>query len=227
MATDAALRDLALRYAAGKLTAVEAAAFEARLASDPQAREAVAEAVCLSAAVLQCPPPSPDPSFRVAACERIVHPHRPRWLTRRAYHGHPLFWTALGASSVAAVAVAVIAFFPPYHSGSPSANPPPLPALAPSPSHPTDSPLPPGNFATVSTPADEPPTLPPTDSVAQASSDDVHATVAELWADMSTPERVEKACDEERRWRQKVRDLTFHPPYRPHATAAATTDEPR
>jgi hypothetical protein len=35
---------------------------------------------------------------------------------------------------------------------------------------------------------------------------------------MSTPERLEKACDDERRWRQKVRDRTAVSPR--HATTS-------
>ncbi|MBX9580133.1 MAG: hypothetical protein K2X87_07470, partial [Gemmataceae bacterium] len=47
-----ALEALALRYAAGRLSPAAAAAFEARLETDQAARDALAEAVQLSAAAL-------------------------------------------------------------------------------------------------------------------------------------------------------------------------------
>lgn len=206
MATDATLRDQALRYAAGALSPIEAAAFEARLASDPQAREAVAEAVRLSAAVLHCPPPAPDPSFRAAARERLLRPRRPRWLSRRAYPGHPLLWAALGAAAITAFVLLATVL------------PRPIPALPNTPQeapHPTDSTLvaseaPPSVTNFVPSPVDEEPLTTEVASQAPPTSEEHGAlSVAELWADMSTPERVEKARDDELRWRQKLRDLGF------------------
>ncbi|MCS7272196.1 MAG: hypothetical protein NZ703_14030, partial [Gemmataceae bacterium] len=234
MASDAALRDLALRYAAGALSDAELAAFEARLASDPQAREAVAEAVRLSAAVLQCAPPAPDPSYRQAAYERILHPHRPWWLSRRAYYGHPLLWTALGGTCVAALALLAGRQLPTpapeTANRSSSVSPSPLPTTKEQPAPPTaslsseafaattsdvapigsDAPVVPHPFPTA--PTEE--TLPLASSTPgrpepSATAEQTPApSVAELWADWSTPERIEKVCDEERRFRQKIRDMT-------------------
>lgn len=209
MAADATLRDQALRYAAGELSPIEAAAFEARLAGDPAAREAVAEAVRLSAAVLHCPPPAPDASFRAAACERLLHPRRPRWLSRRAYPGHPLLWVTLGAAGITAFAL-LITFVPP-----PAPPPPNIPPVtSPSNSSPmAESPSPLSSTALSESPDDETSLATAGASQTSPNTEEDHppVSVAELWADMSTPERVEKARDEELRWRQKLRERSSHP----------------
>jgi len=66
------LQATALRYAAGDLTSAESAAFETRLTTDQDAREALAEAVRLSAAALGQEPPQPDRTFRAAIRERLL-----------------------------------------------------------------------------------------------------------------------------------------------------------
>src|SRR5438105_15564753 len=103
-----ALQALALRYAAADLPPADAAAFEARLATDQAAREALAEAVRLSAAALGRAPPTPDRTFRDMIRERLSGRWLPRWLSRRAYRGHPLAWAALGAAVVGVTAVATV-----------------------------------------------------------------------------------------------------------------------
>src|SRR5262249_58633732 len=103
-----ALQAQALRYAAGDLLPAEAEAFEARLATDQAARDAVAEAVRLSAAALGQDPPAPDRSFRALIRERLFARWVPGWLTRRAYRGHPLAWAGLGAVVVALTAGAPV-----------------------------------------------------------------------------------------------------------------------
>jgi len=104
---DAELSVAALRYAAGDMTPAEAEAFEARLGSDQTARDALAEAVRLSAAASGAPEPTPDPLARKAVAERL----HPTWLTRlfprRPYRGHPAVWTGLGGVVAAMVAFAV------------------------------------------------------------------------------------------------------------------------
>lgn len=101
--TDLAL--LALRYAAGELTPAGAEAFEYRLAADQAARDALAEAVRLSAAASGLPAPAPDPLVRQAVREKL----HPTWLTRlfprRPYRGHPAAWAGVGGTVAAAVAV--------------------------------------------------------------------------------------------------------------------------
>src|SRR4051812_28483228 len=99
-----ALQATALRYAAGDLNAAEVAAFEARLAADQDARDALSEAVRLSAAALGQSSPTPHRSFRQAIRERLLG-WCPPWLARRAYRGHPLAWAALGALAVAGATV--------------------------------------------------------------------------------------------------------------------------
>src|SRR4029078_10083325 len=95
------LQAAALRHAAGGLTSAESEAFEVLLNDNQEARDALAEAVRLSAAALGQEPPTPDRSFRAAIRERLIG-YCPAWLRRRAYRGHPLTWTALGAAVVAA-----------------------------------------------------------------------------------------------------------------------------
>lgn len=104
---DAELSVAALRYAAGDMPPAEAEAFEARLGSDQTARDALAEAVRLSAAASGAPNPAPDPLIRNAAVERL----HPTWLSRlfprRPYRGHPAVWAGLGGGIAAMVALAV------------------------------------------------------------------------------------------------------------------------
>ena len=98
----------ALKYAAGDMGSVDEAAFELKLACDPDAREALSEAVRLSAAAVG-QPVVPDPLFREAVIEKA----RPsntligRLFARRPYRGHPLTWTATGATITATAALAV------------------------------------------------------------------------------------------------------------------------
>src|SRR6478735_9702050 len=98
------LQATALRFAAGDLSATESEAFELRLRDDQDARDALAEAVRLSAAALGQEPPAPDRSFRAAIREQLMG-YCPAWLRRRAYRGHPLTWAAFGAVAVAACTV--------------------------------------------------------------------------------------------------------------------------
>ncbi len=98
------LQAAALRYAAGDLTATEAAAFEVRLADDQEARDALAEAVRLSAAALGQHPPTAHRSFRAAIREKLIGWNLPGF-ARRAYRGHPFAWAGLGAAAVAACTV--------------------------------------------------------------------------------------------------------------------------
>jgi len=91
---------LAHLYAGGELPAPEAALFEQRLSQDQAARDALAEAVWMSA-VLYGGEPRPDPAYRQQVRDRL----RPTWwrrlVGRRSYRGHPAFWSALGAVAAA------------------------------------------------------------------------------------------------------------------------------
>ncbi|HET6573054.1 MAG TPA: hypothetical protein VFG68_05595 [Fimbriiglobus sp.] len=91
----------ALRYAAGELPPAEAAAFEVRLAHDQEARDALGEAIRLSAAALDRPTPAPDPLVREVVREAL-RPTVLSWLfPRRPYRGHPLAWAGLGGTVAA------------------------------------------------------------------------------------------------------------------------------
>ena len=65
------LEATALRYAARDLSPAQCEAFEARLAGDQSARDALAEAVRLSAAALGRGSPPPDRGLRSLIRERI------------------------------------------------------------------------------------------------------------------------------------------------------------
>lgn len=100
---------LALRYAARELPADEAARFEDRLATDPAAQDALAEAVRLSARALGQDPPAPDPLVRAVVARRL-RPAATRIgrllgpvFRRRPYRGHPLTWAGVGAGVAAGV----------------------------------------------------------------------------------------------------------------------------
>ena len=100
---------MALKYAAGDLHPVDAAAFELKLAENPNASEALVEAVRLSAAAVGQPEFLPDPLYRSAITEQL----RPapsissRFFARRPYRGHPLAWTMAGAGVSATAALAL------------------------------------------------------------------------------------------------------------------------
>lgn len=96
---------LALRYAAGDLPADQMTAFEERLAEDQPARDALAEAIRLSASAVGQPPPVPSAAVRAGARDRLF----PTWLTwlfpRKSYRGHPATWAGLGGTVAATAAV--------------------------------------------------------------------------------------------------------------------------
>lgn len=205
------LDTVALRYAARDLPPAEAAAFEARLAADQDAREALAEAVRLSAAALGQEPPAPHQSFRSLIRERL-RPWYPGWLSRRAYRGHPLVWAGVGAAAVALVGLQLAAPDAPPSTVAQAHTPPPVaPVLAPAPAGVAVAPAPPRD------------TVPAEDSPAPGACDstDMNLKAAEIWADLSTPDHVGKAHDDETRWRQRLRDLQTSYPVRPGAAPDA------
>ena len=200
---DPTLQGTALRYAAGDLPPDEGAAFEARLAEDQDARDALAEAVRLSAAAIGQKPPAPHPSFRAAIRAR---------LDLRAYRGHPFAWVGLGGAAVAVctligLSLAGRADPPTAAVAAPVPVETILPGRAVEPSAVAVAPMPREHGVSVA--AEHP---------APAASGD-ERSVAEIWADLSTPEHVEKARDDELRWRQHVRALAH--PHHVSATAKA------
>src|SRR5689334_7505879 len=115
----------ALRYAAGELPPAEAAAFEDRLAVDQEAREALGEAIRLSAAALHRPAPAPDPLVLEAVRDEL-RPTLLSWLfPRRRYRGHPLAWAGLGGAVAAGLAAVGV-----WLGDRPDEDPFPPPAAA-------------------------------------------------------------------------------------------------
>jgi negative regulator of sigma E activity len=93
----------AFRYVSDELTAPEAEAFEARLADDQSAREAVAQAVELSQTVVAAVPqmrPIEEPV--VLAMPALV---RERWM-------QPVGWLAAGAAACLALVIAYQSYWP-------------------------------------------------------------------------------------------------------------------
>jgi hypothetical protein len=99
------LAHLALRYAADDLTAPDLQAFEARLCDDQAAREAVAEAIRLSAAAIGTVAPTPDANLARDIAEQVNPTWLSRLLPRQRYRGHPGLWATAGALAVGSIVV--------------------------------------------------------------------------------------------------------------------------
>jgi len=200
-----ALEATALHYAARDLSAAEAEAFEIRLAGDQAARDALAEAVRLSAAALGQAPPAPDGSFRALIRDRLrpLVAWHPRWLTRRAYRGHPLAWAGAGAVVVAGATLVGLRLAEPDAAHTPVATVRPALPAAPAPAvlAAADELVPPREGEVVVNAVVEP--------HAAVAESGMSLRAAEIWAELSTPDHVEKTHEEDARWRQRVRD--FHP----------------
>lgn len=188
---DPALQSTALRYAAGDLGPSEGAAFEDRLAVDQDARDALAEAVRLSAAALGQAAPKPSAAVRARLRERLT------WTPSRG-----LAWAAGGAAVVAVCTLVGLSLA--NHIDPPVFTDPATHSAA----HPEDAEAPEPDVpslpldATVPVAAETPP---------GACGDD--RSVAEIWADLSSHEHVEKTRDDEARWRQKVHNLAHPHPF--------------
>jgi hypothetical protein len=105
----ASLVDLARRYADGGLSGADADAFERRLASDPDAQDALCAAVRQSGGRT-----APDPAYRAAVHRRLLPSWWRRLFAPRPHRGHPVFWAAVGA----AAALLVVLLLP--HGPAPS-----------------------------------------------------------------------------------------------------------
>jgi hypothetical protein len=174
-----ALEATALRYAARDLTPRETAEFEARLAVDQSARDALAEALRLSAAALDQEAPTPDRSLRAAIRSRL----RSR--------GHPIAWAGIGAGIMAAAALFGVQLADRPDSIRPvAALPPASPAVAIAPE--------PHLALHVAVPDEPPPAIENPDDMRK---------MAEIWAEFSTAEHVEKAHEDEARLQQLFQSL--------------------
>jgi hypothetical protein len=207
------LQSIALRYAARDLNPRETSTFEARLANDQVARDALSEAVRLSAAALGQAPPVPHHSFRAAIHERLLG-WWPGWLARRSYRGHPIAWAGLGATTVAVCLILGLSLAQTeLKKDSPaSANN----------THVQSGNTSENNRDTLGSRS----AVPETETIApmprelgvvasSANCTDEHSgkpSVAEIWAELSTPDHIEKVHEEELRWRHKLREMgTIHP----------------
>jgi hypothetical protein len=210
---DPSLQGTALRYAAADLTPAEAGAFEARLADDQDAREALAEAVRLSAAAIGQKPPTPDPFVRTALRLRLA---------RRGSRWHPVIWTGFGATAVALSTLIGLGLAQrePVEL-APSGNTP-RSGLAEHPSGEHSL----GQSGAAAAPQPHDPTPVVSAEVPDSlPGGEVNRSVAEIWADLSTPEHVEKARDDELRWRHHVRAMS-HPQHPPAIARTTAVDEP-
>lgn len=204
-----ALQATALRYAAGDLSPDEVATFEARLADDQDARDALAEAVRLSAAAIGQSAPKPHASFRATLRARIS------W---ERYQGRPLAWAGAGA---AVVAVCTLVGLSLANRNAPRA---PERAVRVAPAVPAFEVPPPPKEPDVLPDAREPlvPAAAEPSAPAACGGGEPHRSVAEIWADLSTPEHVEKTRDDEARLRHKMHSLA-HPH---HVSTANKADAP-
>ena len=206
------LQATALRYAARDLSQAESTAFESRLGADQEARNALSEAVRLSAAALGQAPPSPDRTFRAAIRERLLG-YCPAWLRRRAYRGHPFVWITLGAGAVAACTVIGLALTnrEPVVGANPQA---------------AKASFAPEQRAENRDAVAQVPNAHDRDAIINnTATNGDRRSVAEIWAHLSTPEHVEKVHDDELRWRQKLRELGVHHPGRVVPASAIRTDD--
>ena len=200
------LQATALRYAAGDLTKAESAAFETQLTTDQDARDALAEAVRLSAAALGQEPPRPDRTFRAAIRERLLG-CCPVWLRRRAYRGHPLTWTALGAGAVAACTLIGLAL---ADRAVREATPSSIPSHDQRADLTAPSPREQARVQVAIAPAPREDDVPGEPGVCDVCDG---RSVAEIWAQLSTTDHVEKMKlhEGEQRWLHRLRDGTgFH-----------------
>ncbi len=122
-----------MRYAAGELAGTEADAFEARLATDAAAREALGESVRLSAAVAGVAAPGPPSGAFAAIRDRLFPTPLRRLFPIRSYRGHPALWVGLGILIAGSVGLAwelTTAPVPVYVIAEPAVpvEPPALPA---------------------------------------------------------------------------------------------------
>lgn len=206
------LQATALRYAARDLSPSQCEAFEARLADDQSARDALAEAVRLSAAAIGQHGPEPDRGFRALIRER-VHGLTPNWLARHVYRGHPLAWAASGAAIVAAATLVALQLSGPF----PVAQDPPQSAASAAPT----SPAPSDRIL-----AARPDVGSATEPVVAEVSDDSTRKAAELWAELSTPDHVEKTHEDEARLHQRFKSLHMnHPNHLPRPTSGFDSRE--
>lgn len=117
---------LALLYSSGELEGDEAAAFEARLAVDQEARDALAQAVQLSltAAGERC---APDATWREETKRRLLQRASlwQRLAGPRVYRGHPAVWSIFGALA----ASLVLSLMPAPPASHESVQAEPVPAL--------------------------------------------------------------------------------------------------
>ena len=114
---------LALLYSSGELEGAEAVAFEARLAVDQEARDAVAQAVQLSltAAGERC---APDAAWREETKSRLLQRASlwQRLAGPRVYRGHPAVWASGRGSRVLFLSLMPA---PPAPNSTASVEPPP------------------------------------------------------------------------------------------------------
>jgi hypothetical protein len=162
----------ALLYASGELDGLDEAAFEAQLEHDPAAQDALARAVLL-VNTLTGQPVRPDPAYRGEVRTRLAasEPWWRRFTRRRLYAGHPAVWGTLGA---VAASLMLLALRP--TEATPEAAPGPSVEAAAAPA--------------------TPPAAPETVVADAVPADEDMSGMAEVWADLTNIDHVQKARDE-------------------------------
>ncbi len=169
----------AFLYASGELEFARAQQFEERLACDPEACAALAQAVQQAHRIAGMPGCLPEPTYRSAVSRRLGLPApEPLWLRCWRYlaaprwqRGHPLLWGGLGA-----VLVLGILTLHPNDDSSPAPLPPD-PSVVEGPTFPVSIPL---------KEEDQP--------------EEWTGEMAAHWAELHSPEHLEQVQVERRQW---------------------------
>src|SRR5262245_900315 len=172
-------------YVTGELDPAEAAEFEHRLGQDQSARDALCQAVQLSATLNRLSTVQPNPAYRERVRERLRQRSCWSWLFgRRSYRGHPAIWSAGGAAAAVLLVIGLAQ----------------LPAALITQPHP---PLPEPRKVVEEEPV---PALPAELPQLAATHD-----IAARWADLHDTSRVTRAHDEEMRRKQRSDDRLRSP----------------
>lgn len=198
--SDDLLRE-AMLYAAGELDRPTTAAFEARLANDQAAREALAEAVRLTTALFAPQNAQPNRAYRRVVRQKLGLAYICELQRRQRFWQH----TSAALAALSAVLLLVVQFWSKSLEKSAAESfvqaIPELDRLV----LPTVSPIEPLTMASRSLPANTPPAPPKADAVDRLLAD---PNAAVIWAKIPWSGHIEKATQQKQRrlqWQQRMR----------------------